>query len=145
MLVINYSGPTTPCSRNYKVWALPRSLATTCGITIVFSSYGYLDVSVPHVRLSAYWRTWCIFNAPGSPIRTPADHIVCANPRSFSQLITSFFASKSLGIPHTPLLTFFCNSFSTLFSNINFLSILVFYSYSMSMYVLSNFSNLFST
>ena len=23
------------------VWALPRSLATTCGITIVFSSYGY--------------------------------------------------------------------------------------------------------
>ena len=24
-----------------QVWALPRSLATTCGITIVFSSYGY--------------------------------------------------------------------------------------------------------
>ena len=33
------------------VWAIPRSLATTCGITIVFSSCGYLDVSVPHVRL----------------------------------------------------------------------------------------------
>jgi hypothetical protein len=33
------------------VWAPPRSLATTCGITIVFFSYGYLDVSVPHVRL----------------------------------------------------------------------------------------------
>ena len=33
------------------VWASPRSLATTCGITIVFFSYGYLDVSVPHVRL----------------------------------------------------------------------------------------------
>jgi hypothetical protein len=33
------------------VWANPRSLATTCGITIVFFSYGYLDVSVPHVRL----------------------------------------------------------------------------------------------
>jgi hypothetical protein len=32
------------------VWALPRSLATTCGITIVFFSYGYLDVSVPRVR-----------------------------------------------------------------------------------------------
>ena len=39
----------------------------------------------------------------GCPIRIPADHIVCANPRSFSQLITSFFASESLGIPHTPL------------------------------------------
>jgi hypothetical protein len=34
------------------VWAVPRSLATTYGITVVFSSYGYLDVSVPHVRLS---------------------------------------------------------------------------------------------
>ena len=33
------------------VWANPRSLATTCGITIVFSSCGYLDVSVPRVRL----------------------------------------------------------------------------------------------
>jgi hypothetical protein len=32
------------------VWANPRSLATTYGITVVFSSYGYLDVSVPHVR-----------------------------------------------------------------------------------------------
>jgi hypothetical protein len=34
------------------VWAVPLSLATTHGITVVFSSYGYLDVSVPHVRLS---------------------------------------------------------------------------------------------
>ena len=33
------------------VWANPRSLATTCGITIVFSSSGYLDVSVLRVRL----------------------------------------------------------------------------------------------
>ena len=33
------------------VWAIPRSLATTWGITVVFSSSGYLDVSVPRVRL----------------------------------------------------------------------------------------------
>ena len=32
------------------VWALPRSLATTCGITIVFSSSGYLDVSVLRMK-----------------------------------------------------------------------------------------------
>ena len=32
------------------VWALPRSLATTCGIIVIFSSSGYLDVSVPRVR-----------------------------------------------------------------------------------------------
>ena len=36
------------------VWPLPRSLATTCGISVDFSSSSYLDVSVqtvPHVRL----------------------------------------------------------------------------------------------
>ncbi len=46
-----------------------------------------------------------IFNMVGCPIRIPADHIVCADPHGFSQLITSFFASGSLGIPHTPLLS----------------------------------------
>ena len=33
------------------VWAPPRSLAATGGITVVFSSCGYLDVSVPRVSL----------------------------------------------------------------------------------------------
>ena len=33
------------------VWAVPRSLATTNGITFVFFSSGYLDVSVLRVRL----------------------------------------------------------------------------------------------
>ena len=33
------------------VWASPRSLATTWGITIVFFSSAYLDVSVQRVRL----------------------------------------------------------------------------------------------
>src|SRR5690606_19638543 len=32
------------------VWAVPRSLATTWGITVVFSSSAYLDVSVQPVR-----------------------------------------------------------------------------------------------
>ena len=34
------------------VWALARSLATTCAIILIFFSCGYLDVSVPHVRSS---------------------------------------------------------------------------------------------
>ena len=38
------------CVATVTVWAVPRSLATTKGITFVFFSYGYLDVSVPHVR-----------------------------------------------------------------------------------------------
>ena len=51
-----------------------------------------------------------VFNIVGCPIRISADQSVCARPRSFSQLITSFFASESLGIPHTPLICL-CMSF----------------------------------
>ena len=52
------------------------------------------------------------FNIVGCPIRIFADQFVCANPHDFSQLITSFFASESLGIPHTPLssLYAFCSN-----------------------------------
>ncbi len=49
-----------------------------------------------------------IFNIVGCPIRIPADQLVCANPRSFSQLIASFIASESLGIPHTLLFSLLC-------------------------------------
>ncbi len=45
------------------------------------------------------------FSVAGCPIRTPADRPLFAGPRSFSQLTASFFASESLGIPHTPFLT----------------------------------------
>ena len=84
------------------VWADPRSLATTSGITFVFYSSRYLDVSVPWVCfLNGYY----IFNIVGFPIRTFADQNVCATPRNFSQLITSFFASESQGIPLTLLIS----------------------------------------
>ena len=53
----------------------------------------------------------------GCPIRISSDQILFANPRSFSQLSTSFFASKSLGIPHTPFLTFL-QSYTSLLSSI---------------------------
>ena len=42
----------------------------------------------------------------GCPIRTPADQLVCADPRGFSQLAASFVASESLGIPRTPFSAF---------------------------------------
>jgi hypothetical protein len=42
-----------PCSAvTPQVWAVPRSLATTYGITIVFFSSDYLDVSVHRVCLT---------------------------------------------------------------------------------------------
>ena len=37
------------------VWAVPRSLATTGGIIVIFFSCGYLDVSVPRVPLISLW------------------------------------------------------------------------------------------
>ena|ERR1700754_3808377 len=39
-------GPTTPTKQALLVWAFPRSLAATSGISIDFFSWGYLDVSV---------------------------------------------------------------------------------------------------
>jgi hypothetical protein len=39
-----------------------------------------------------------IFNLTGFPIRTLTDRFMFADPRHFSQLTTSFFASESQGI-----------------------------------------------
>lgn len=83
------------------VWAPPRSLAATGGIVVTFSSCGYLDVSVPRVRLRNLRMTGSL--PPGCPIRTSAGQCAFATRRSFSQLVTSFFASRSLGILHAPL------------------------------------------
>ena len=80
------------------VWAIPRSLAATDGITIVFSSSGYLDVSVPRVYL---------FRLMGCPIRISLDLCLLAATQSFSQLATSFIASGCLGIHRVPFSTFF--------------------------------------
>ena len=46
------------------------------------------------------------FCQAGCPIQKFPDQVLFANPRDLSQLTTSFVASKSLGIPHTPLITF---------------------------------------
>jgi hypothetical protein len=85
------------------VWAVPRSLATTWGITIVFFSSGYLDVSVLRV---GYFRRYA-FSVPGCPIRKSANQGLFPPHRGLSQVITSFIASESQGILHAPLLTFF--------------------------------------
>src|SRR5882762_369210 len=67
------------------VWAPARSLATTCAITVVFFSSGYLDVSVPRVRLPSLRTEYCTFSAAGCPIRTSADIIpICGSPQLFA-------------------------------------------------------------
>ena len=44
---VHITGPTTPERKIPLVWAIPISLATTFGISFDFSSFRYLDVSVP--------------------------------------------------------------------------------------------------
>ncbi len=89
-----------------KVWAVPLSLAATDGITVVFSSCGYLDVSVPHVRLMHLCIQYMILEhnlqkvSPFGNLRIKA---CLAAPRSLSQLTTSFIAFLCLGIHRTPL------------------------------------------
>ena len=89
------------------VWASPRSLAATDGITIVFFSCGYLDVSGPRVRLMQL----CIhctmtghYPCRVSPFGYPRIKARLTAPRGFSQFTASFIASLCLGIHRTPLL-----------------------------------------
>jgi len=68
-------GPTTPPQKPGTVWAGPRSLTATWGVSVDFLSCGYLDISVPRVRPA------CAVTAmrpPGFPIRTSPDHRVLA-------------------------------------------------------------------
>ena len=79
---------------------------------IVFSSSGYLDVSVLRVCfcLTADYSSSNYRVAPFGNLRVR----IFAPNRSLSQLITSFIAFESLGIHHTPLITFLL-IFSTCF------------------------------
>ena len=84
------------------VWAVPLPLAATHGITVVFSSSAYLDVSVRRVRLptrSGY------HSRGGLPHSDTRGSTPLAGPRGFSQLGTSFFAPWSPGIPRAPFST----------------------------------------
>ena len=104
----NYSG---------SVWTLPRSLATTYGITIVFSSCGYLDVSVPHVS-PPHTMYLCTDTRAFTPGGFPHSEIcgskaICASP----QLIAACHVLHRLLAPrHSPcaLSSLTCYRFSIL-------------------------------
>ena len=89
------------------VWPLPRSLATTCGISVDVSSSPYLDVSVQAVPLTHLFhsvRHDGSLHPPDCSIQTSTDQGLFAAPRGFSQLITSFFGSQCQGIRPAPFL-----------------------------------------
>ena len=83
------------------VWALPRSLAATYGITFVFSSSGYLDVSVHRVPGLNLWiqlrSTRCFL------VRLPHSDIcgswsICLSP----QLFAAYHVFHRLLVPRHP-------------------------------------------
>ena len=75
--------PTTPYdAKTSMVWALARSLATTYAIIVIFSSYGYLDVSVPHVRPSFDVIGFLPIGFPHSDI--PASRVICTSTGLFA-------------------------------------------------------------
>ena len=90
-------------SRN-RHWPGPRSLATTCGVSVDVLSSGYLDVSVPRVRfLKPMYSAQDTSCEVGFPIRKFTDQSLFAAPRDLSQRTTSFIASQRQGIHRMPL------------------------------------------
>ena len=86
------------------VWPLPRSLATTGGISVDFFSSPYLDVSVQAVsliRLCSH-RMMTGLIQPGFPIRKSTDRRLLSPTRGFSQIAASFFGSWCQGILLAP-------------------------------------------
>ena len=86
----------TPMVLLPSVWPLSISLAATLKIDVSFSSSAYLDVSVqrvsPQYAMCSHTAD-CAWPQPGFPIRISADLWIFAPPRSFSQLVTSFFGT----------------------------------------------------
>ena len=83
------------------VWAPPISLAATLGITVVFSSSGYLDVSVHRVPLLTLWISVriaevCSAGFPHSEISGSTG--ICPSPK----LIAAYHVFHRLLVPRHP-------------------------------------------
>ena len=93
--------PTTPHTSPHAVWAPPRSLAATGGISFDFSSCWYLDGSLPSVSPLHVISLACRYPASGRvgyPIRVPGDRRMLAPTPGLSRLAAPFFAPQLLGI-----------------------------------------------
>ena len=84
------------------VWPLPRSLATTGGISVDFFSSPYLDVSVqavPLIYLLIQYMMTRLSSCRIAPFGNPRIYRSLTAPRGLSQLVTSFIGSRCQGIP----------------------------------------------
>ena len=81
------------------VWPLPRSLATTCGISVDVFSSPYLDVSVQAVPLIQLW-IHCMIPYGGFPhSEISGSQLICNSPK----LIAAYHVLHRLLMPrHSP-------------------------------------------
>ena len=90
-----------PLSASTQVWALPRSLAATYGIIVIFSSSGYLDVSVhrvPHVWLWIHHTLTEVFSAGFPHSDICGSLCICHSP----QLFAAYHVFLRLSVPRHP-------------------------------------------
>ncbi len=88
----------------------PRSLVATEGVSIDFLSSGYLDISVPRVRLATLYIQVAIpLMRWVSPFGNPRIKAYLSAPRGLSQTYTSFIAFCRQGIHHVRLVTWSYN------------------------------------
>ena len=90
-----------PRNARIPVWALSISLAATLEITVVFSSSGYLDVSVHRVPSVYLWIQYtvtevCSAGFPHSDICGSMD--ICSSP----QLFAAYHVFLRLSVPRHP-------------------------------------------
>ena len=92
------------------VWALPRSLAATYGIILIFSSSGYLDVSVhrvPCLKLCIYLRSTGVFPAGFPHSDICGSMCICHSP----QLFAAYHVFLRLSVPRHPPCALSCLTF----------------------------------
>ena len=98
-------GPTTPHRPEPVRFGLIPFRSPLLGESLLFSPPPGTEMFQFPGFASRLPAGWHASRVPGCPIRIPADRRLHAPPRSFSQLVTSFLASGSPGIPRAPLLT----------------------------------------
>ena len=77
----------TPGEFPLPVWALPRSLAATGGISFDSFSSGYLDVSVPRVPLPTFVRMTVHYHRRVPPFGYPRLYVCLRLPAAFRSLL----------------------------------------------------------
>ena len=89
-------GPNPPLAVTNGVWAVSRSLATTCEITVVFFSSAYLDVSVQRVHFPYGMTNLQLAGLPHSEIS--GSMCICHSPK----LIAAYHVFLRLQEPRHP-------------------------------------------